>query len=594
VVSTSIVSDSSSSNDAQLKFLKSLGTGTIYVCIYIYMLCIYTEMWLYLYLYMYLCIYTTSIVSVCSSSNDAQLKFLESLGTGSCFDYISVYICICINVHIDVYVFTYKHICLFMFEDFCKYIFACIYIFIVGDCFDVFHEGVWEVAFVENISDFGTEIEINIVEKGIVKWLGIGEGSADSGPSFMAPYGTRVGALIEPAISVDGILDLTGDNDIEDQVTSGNTVDDVTWRFDISVGTLIDGKDRQNCWYQACVMEIKHEEVQPVPIPPPTVNSKLKELKSIIKTTPLKHAKNVQINEAVEMKYINDDNSNKNESQPLSANQSDIEMEGTRSPTDEVRLRFEGVTTKGNSDNTVHSHSNGVDGNDSGEKSSLCFADIETEFLSNVDEPSNGHVDNTPIVIEKDIMNIDNKSDIVKVKTVARVSFLGCAEFNDVWVDVDSDRIAQFNTQSEGRRGDIPIRESVIFIVSKKAKEVALGNDVDIDIGADVFAAVKSEQDGFFHSPYYVDIINAFGDNKGFEGVFQFLAMQSNIPESVSTTLSLSIITALGSTCSVLTENFLGYILNREVINSMVHSVRQVSKRSHVFIYVYVYICICI
>jgi hypothetical protein len=486
-------------------------------------------------------------------------------------------------------------------------------VFIVGDCFDVCHDGVWEVAFVENISDFGTEIEINIAEKGIVKWLGIGEGSADSGPSFMAPYGTRVGALIEPAVSIDGILDLTGDNDIEDQGVSGNTVDDVSWRFDISVGTLTDGKDRQNSWYQACVMEIKHEEVQPAPMPPPpTLDSKQKELKSIVKTTPLKHAKNVQINEgAVEVKYFSDD---KDESQLLSANQSDLEIEGSRSPTDEVRLRFEGVTTKGSSDNTVDNHSNGEASNKIGEKSSLCCADIETEVLVDVDMPSNGHIDKTPIVIEEDIINVDsNESDIVKVKTVARVSFLGCAEFNDVWVDVDSDRIAQFNTQSEGRRGDAPIRESVIFVVSKKAKDLKLGNDdVDIDSGADVFAAFKSEQDGFFHSPYYVDIINTFGEHKGFESVFQFLAMQSqsyedtmksNVTGSVSTTLSLSIITAVGSTCSVLTEKFLGYIENRAVINSMVHSVRQVSKWSkwshiymyiNIYIYMYAYICICV
>lgn len=471
------------------------------------------------------------------------------------------------------------------------HLFLLIFEFTIDDCFDYLHEGVWELAIVENMSDFKTEIEVNIAEKGIMKWVRIGEGSAESG--FMAPYGTRVGALME---RVDGILDLTGDNEVEEQ-GSGNIVDDVSWRFDISVGTLIDGKDRQNTWYQACVMEIKHEEVQPaffIP-PPPTTDSKGdNKLKSIIKTTPLKIAKNVQINEPAEMKYVNED-SVKIENHLLSANQSDLVAEGTRSPTDEVRLRFEGVltTTEKGDDTVSHSNGNGSNGNNIVGNSPIYFADLGTEVVD--DDQMNVSV---PDTIKTELKNeyeenIDrcktNESDVVKkVKTVARVSFLGCAEFNDIWIDVDSDCLAEFNTKSEGKRGDIAIRETVIFLVTKKAQEFKVENDIDIDIGKSTFAAIKSEQEGFFHSPYYVDIINAFGHNRGFDSIFEFLNMQSqtvdgsmksNVTEPVSTVLSLSIITAVGSTCGILTDMFLKHIEGRGCISSMVHSVRQMNSK---------------
>lgn len=93
-----------------------------------------------------------------------------------------------------------------------------------------------------------------------MKWLQINS-VLESGPSFTAPFGTRVGALVDPGSSSSssnvntitdderGVLDLTGDNEAGDQGT-GNIVEDMSWRFDISVGTLIDAKDRQNVWYQ--------------------------------------------------------------------------------------------------------------------------------------------------------------------------------------------------------------------------------------------------------------------------------------------------------------------------------------------------------
>ena len=35
----------------------------------------------------------------------------------------------------------------------------------VGSCFDYYHEGVWELAIIERLSEFRTEVEINLPER---------------------------------------------------------------------------------------------------------------------------------------------------------------------------------------------------------------------------------------------------------------------------------------------------------------------------------------------------------------------------------------------------------------------------------------------
>lgn len=84
------------------------------------------------------------------------------------------------------------------------------------------------------------------------------------GPSVLAPWGTKVGALAKPK-TVTNYLDLSN---IDDGVSSPFDVEtlspmsaidavDAAWRSDIAVGTLLDAKDLQSVWYQvssrACV-----------------------------------------------------------------------------------------------------------------------------------------------------------------------------------------------------------------------------------------------------------------------------------------------------------------------------------------------------
>ena len=91
---------------------------------------------------------------------------------------------------------------------------------------------------------------------GVTKWE-----SVDSGPSIIAPYGTRVGALASPCPSGTGTsvdpkdaayLDLTGDHPSFSSASSSDmpALEDMEWRFKICPGTLIDAKDSQNVWYQ--------------------------------------------------------------------------------------------------------------------------------------------------------------------------------------------------------------------------------------------------------------------------------------------------------------------------------------------------------
>ena len=42
----------------------------------------------------------------------------------------------------------------------------------VGSCFDYYHEGVWELAIIERLSEFRTEVEINLPERKYNTMLG--------------------------------------------------------------------------------------------------------------------------------------------------------------------------------------------------------------------------------------------------------------------------------------------------------------------------------------------------------------------------------------------------------------------------------------
>ena len=131
--------------------------------------------------------------------------------------------------------------------------------------------GEWELAIVETMTEFRDRINISVPGQGKSEWLTI---SVDS--QKMAPFGTKVKGINSPLVidvttekeassssSSSSIVASTGTDSI-DAGGSGEGADQL-WRFDLCPGTLVDAKDLQNTWYQACIMEIKHEQVPVIP-----------------------------------------------------------------------------------------------------------------------------------------------------------------------------------------------------------------------------------------------------------------------------------------------------------------------------------------
>lgn len=88
--------------------------------------------------------------------------------------------------------------------------------------------------------------------------------SVDSGPSIIAPYGTRVNALANSnpnSNSKSAYLDLTRDDDVgsaSHSTTSISDDSDSSWLCEIRVGMLVDAKDMQGTWYQVSALTDTH------------------------------------------------------------------------------------------------------------------------------------------------------------------------------------------------------------------------------------------------------------------------------------------------------------------------------------------------
>ena len=100
-----------------------------------------------------------------------------------------------------------------------------------------------------NTHKFYTCCFVVVVAGGITKWELV-----DSGPSMIAPYGTRVGALTgsEPIC-----LDLTQSDDNSSATATGGAsagvdcdIEETAWWSQIRAGSLVDAKDLQGVWYQ--------------------------------------------------------------------------------------------------------------------------------------------------------------------------------------------------------------------------------------------------------------------------------------------------------------------------------------------------------
>ena len=128
----------------------------------------------------------------------------------------------------------------------------------------------------------------------------------------------------------------------------------------------------------------------------------------------------------------------------------------------------------------------------------------------------------------------------VHLKAVVRVSFIGWGEHYDAWIDVDSDRIARFNTKSAGRRGESAVRDEVIYLITHNPTNIEqcmtdkgygettpmntdTGTVATSGEGSDLYATMGMEHQGCFHSQHLVNVVNVFGLGGGFSRIMVIL-----------------------------------------------------------------------
>jgi hypothetical protein len=125
-------------------------------------------------------------------------------------------------------------------------------------------------------------------------------------------------------------------------------------------------------------------------------------------------------------------------------------------------------------------------------------------------EPSNGEPapDKTtanPTEAEPSVPALEEPAPMKTISNV-RIAFIGLPQSSDEWIDLSSDRLQKLNSCSFGRRGKvIGVREEILHLV-KTCEPVEIP-------ASDKFATVW---DGSFQHPAYVELINLFGTQGGF------------------------------------------------------------------------------
>eukprot|EP01038_Epipyxis_sp_PR26KG_P010058 gene10058-13518_t len=319
----------------------------------------------------------------------------------------------------------------------------------VIDCYNKL-TGKWELAIVESFSDFKTEFEVCWPDDKR-DWLSLEE------VNRVAPFGTKTG-LIEMEV----INDEKNHPEETELISTGDVaaiVSDSTWKSLICVGDLVDARDKNDVWCQACILELETRSLSTLCTP-------------VIVPLTIKCDSSTAENVAVVIDTNND---------------STIDMD----------VSPDVATTDKNCD----------------------------EKADQIDEESHAQV----------FVN----------KMFARISFIGFPDRYDEWIELESDRIEQFNKYSFGKRGDSNVREEILFLVNLKPAHGEIDN----------FAVYR---EGSFVDPVYVNIVNAFGKGGGFDNTLQLLNRStSSEPSQVSLQSIFSLIIAIGNMHKVLTKSFL-------------------------------------
>lgn len=135
--------------------------------------------------------------------------------------------------------------------------------------------------------------------------------------------------------------------------------------------------------------------------------------------------------------------------------------------------------------------------------------DIDDKSSSDINFESSSAEPNDIISLSKSV-KLDLQSTSIELSKKFRISYLGLPEKNDEWIELKNDRIQRLNSNSHRRRGDNPLREEVLFVMNRILSPLE-----------DVQHAVL--RDSCFLSPYYVNVVNTFALQNGFDSILNYL-----------------------------------------------------------------------
>ena len=415
----------------------------------------------------------------------------------------------------------------------------------IGDSIDAQNDaGGWETVLVTNWSPTLTEIEVQFWSSTNEKrWFSVFEPTA--GAYRLAPFGLKslnqqtdiskvepMPEVVVPVRETPLTAAAAPTSSVEDGTTprSEDTESAELWRLGVKQGTLLDSLDRNNTWYQACVMETKLVEADnPIvaaaavsPAPPASAVHAQASVCLVDAGDQLKqnlHAEKIPTATAASVAVLLGDTLGKVDGAYPMTGVSAVHMEAMEAggayaealPDNEMKVE------------EVWGHHNDMD------VATMSAAEMVGERLA-------GRADSAH-------MGQPGATYHTHHRTVVRVAYLGWAEGNDEWIDLDSARLAVLNSKSKGKRGALTVRDEISFLILHD--ELVAANEANEN---GKFALLR---DHCFLSPYYVEVVSAFAS--GFKGILKYLRRAPPDPRPVSGYV-MNLIQAVGNTAPVLSK----------------------------------------
>jgi ubiquitin C-terminal hydrolase len=319
-------------------------------------------------------------------------------------------------------------------------------------------------------------------------------------------------------------------------ITATINIDQISWKFDLQVGDLVDVRDPNGTWYQACVMLIEDDSTRVY-----TPDQGEKPATEPMSSEP-EHKTGGQLNGDVN---LTSDQQSKRARLPSKDEDPASKLHDST-----------GATMTDGSHMVVSLEEIYMD--ESKEEENIVNPMQEGYSPMDIDEPDAA----APAPIESDAMMQDHGT-MLDMNIISnefsksfRIAYLGLPEKFDEWIALDSDRIERLNSRSFCRRGENPIREEVLFVIRTIP-------------AADDCSQYTVLRDSCFLSPYYQLVINTFANCKGFENILSAIkgkmtsggieAGGNGVDERILPSLDqcLGYVVAVGNTYQVLSKALL-------------------------------------